>query len=195
MTDQNVTEVTSDLPIVVTAKEAYRFFETARRATGDTATGPREDGERYTRLKDGAPEWVTEMVREAHRSGETLMLPDDIRYEMIREAVGYIVDCGNDGDLDDLESTFADEGSVYTADQLAWLASRIDRYAYCDEWAEEYDYQGEDPQMSRDSHPSVLALIRGGIYMERREVFASVRRSLDDATGLTAADAEGTEEE
>lgn len=168
-------------PITTAAKEAASFFETARRATGDTATGPREDGEEYVRLKDGAPEWVKELVHDAHKDGsEWGMLPDDTRYEMIREAVQWIADSDDDR-LEDLMSAFADEGSVYTGEQIAWLASRLDRYSYVDAWVEEYDYQGSDDRQSGGGgRPSVMEMIRGGMTQERAEVYDLVLQGLAD---------------
>lgn len=174
-------------PITTAAKDAARYFETARRATGDTATGPREDGDEYVRLKEDAPQWVRDLVYQAHKDGtEWGMLPDDTRYEMIREAVQAIAD-GDDMDQDELSITFGEDASIYTADQTAWLASRVDRFSYVTDWVEEMDYQGEDDRQSAGSgRPSVLAMIRGGMSMERREVFDSVWKSLQAATGVEA---------
>lgn len=55
------------------AAEAYGCFETAER----------QDGETFWRLKDGSPEWVTDLVLNAHGD----FLPDDWRYACIGAAL------------------------------------------------------------------------------------------------------------
>ena len=125
-------------------------------------------------------EWVTDLVREAHGD----MLPEDWRYETIREALDRIAndgpDVADDEDevIEDMGTDFADDVDIYTAELTGWLHSRADRYSYVDAFVEEYDYVGEDPQMAGTSRPSVLAMIRGGQMMERREVWDSVIKSL-----------------
>ena len=58
------------------AQEAYDCFETAARP----------DGETFTRVRDGSPGWVGELVREAHGD----FLPDDWRYGCIQSALEFI---------------------------------------------------------------------------------------------------------
>lgn len=135
------------------AGEAYDWFETATRVGSD---------ETFDRLKDGRPEWLQELVREAH--GE--FLPDDWRYSAIRSALAWIHD--NDGN--DESGEFADsEVDVYNAARVKWLGSHINRGSYCDEAASEFGYNEEQ---------GVYGLIGMGQYLEAGEVFGSVYSQL-----------------
>lgn len=140
------------------AGKAYAEFE--RRT--------RDDDSSYIVLKDSAPDWLHDLVRSAH--GE--FLPDDWRYASIRAALGAIHDAGADDpdDLDDLDHEFAD-GNVdtYNAARFAWLASNLNRAAYCDDAAEEFGY---------DAERGIVHLIALGQYAESMEVFQSVVESL-----------------
>lgn len=144
------------------AGEAARWFETARRATGDTDTGPREDGELYVRTKEGAPEWVRELVWHAHGD----MLPDDYRYRWTSDALDAIAEwmAGWEEDPSDSDADF-DDGAVdvYTAGRLAWLGSNLNRTSYVDEARDELG-----------PFPGVVEEIGAGMYLEAREVFALV---------------------
>lgn len=157
----------TDSLIQTLAAEAASWFETARRATGDTETGPRDDGERFVRTKDGAPEWVGGLVYAAH-GGD--FLPDDHRYAMIRSALDWIAENGYDED-DGAQHEFADaEVSVYTGERYAWLASNLNRQGYINQAVSDL---GVEPTAN------VAEMIGWGWYMEAREVFESVAGSLE----------------
>ena len=134
------------------AREAGEFFTTKQR----------EGGESYVTLKDARPDWVYEMVREAH--GE--MLPDDWRYATIEAALEFIAenDDADGGEFADLNV------DTYNGDRFAWLASHIDRQGYVNEGTDELGHS--DQGISGD--------IGIGQYVEGREVFESVRQSLED---------------
>ena len=99
------------------------------------------------------------------------MLPDDYRYEWVRDALGAIHDAGIESldDADDLEHEFADGVDAYTTDLYKWLSSNLTRAAYVDE-ARAEGLISEDTDLVRQ--------IAIGQYMERCEVFASVVESL-----------------
>lgn len=140
------------------AREAYSWLEVATR--GDTG----KDEDRYVRTKEGRPDWVLELVREAHGDD---MLPDDWRYACIQSALGWIVDNGYDED--DGAHAFADaEVDVYTGRRFAWLASNLTRQGYVDQATEEFG-ASED----------IAQAVGMGQYMEATEVFASVITSLE----------------
>src|SRR5690606_7899726 len=102
-------------------------------------TTSKRDGKEYTHLKDGAPEALTDLVRKAHDARGSLMMPDDYRYEMVREAIDTIAELDADADENVARDRLAEvEPPIYTTELTAWLASRADRYVYCDEAAEEY---------------------------------------------------------
>src|SRR5581483_10250175 len=114
------------------AREAYDCFEVAHR--GDDPEQP------YVRVKDGSPEWVTELVYAAH--GE--FLPDDWRYQSIRSCLGDIAD-NEPAELDDYQAEWADANvDVYNGARCAWLASDLRRGGYCDEAAQEFGFQIDD---------------------------------------------------
>ncbi len=135
------------------AQEAYASFEVAVRADAS--------GTNYTRPRDDAPKWVSDLVHEAHGN----MMPDDWRYETIREACGAIDEAGADADTDDLAGEFADGVDVYTSDLLTWLGSHAQRQWYCDDAAEELITLDPD---------TIDRRIMLGQYAERLELFGLV---------------------
>ena len=116
----------------------------------------RKDGERFYLLTDDAPEWVRDLVHDAHGD----FMPDDFRYAMVRDSLDAIGAGDEDGDeLDD---------PVYTADLLAWVSSNLQRVGYVDDAASEYGH-GD----------GLVSMLTSGYAMEQREVFDSVRESLE----------------
>lgn len=107
-------------------------------------------------LADGSPDWMKTLCHAAH--GE--MMPDDWRNAFIVEALSALVEDDQDGDRI--------EADCNTADLTGWMHSRTDRYSYCDQ-AEEVGYGFADTM-------TMLAL---GQLMEKREVFALVKASLE----------------
>jgi hypothetical protein len=93
------------------------------------------------------------------------MLPDDHRYEFIRDAVSALAD---EDDTDAARDSI--EPDIYTANLAAWLGSRTDRYGYCDEAIEE---QGQP-------FPDTISLLQAGYYREQIEVFDAVLSALED---------------
>ncbi len=115
---------------------------------------------------DKRPDWFQDMCRAAHGD----MMPDDWRYEFIGDALNAISECDSD-DQDEIrefwEQSF-DGSYVYTYQQTAWLASRADRYGYCDEAAREYGMENCE----------TMQRIALGMLYEGREVFESILSSL-----------------
>lgn len=98
------------------AEEAGKLFIKANRP----------DGSQFTKLDHSAPEWLSDLVREAH--GE--MLPDDYKYEFIEEALSAIEDNYN---KDQASDNVYEQLDTVTSRLTRWLASSIARVAYCDE--------------------------------------------------------------
>jgi len=140
--------------IISLAGSLYDAFETKTRDNGDS----------FVCLKNESPEWMTDLCRAAHDSGN--MFPDDFRYSLIKEAAGAIHDAG-DRDLDEVADEFADAVEVYTSALCAWAASHSYRSGYCDDAMSEY---GKPESLSQ--------LLMWGQATERREVFESVLSSL-----------------
>ena len=84
-------------------------------------TRKRNDGESFVCLKDGSPDWMTEVVRDAH-SG---MLPDDWTYQAVRECVDAVAEGGEDAECPEPE--------IYTNALLGWLQSNLSRIARVDD--------------------------------------------------------------
>lgn len=121
-------------------------------------TAERNSGESYTKLKSSAPDWVTDLVYEAHGG----MLPDDWRYKCISEACEAIAD-GTSGE------EFADDVDVFSADLYDWLSSHGARRAYTDDARAEF---GPGENIDND--------IMRGQYMERLEVYDLVYAELEN---------------
>lgn len=99
----------------------------ASEAAGCFHTEKRDDGSHFTKLREWAPQWVRDLVYDAHAG----MLPDDWKYDCIRAALEAIAET-DDYDYDGLR--FANEyADVYDADLLAWVGSHSYRTGYVDE--------------------------------------------------------------
>lgn len=149
------------------ASEAHDYFETAKRADSE---------QYYLRVKDGAPEWLQDLCREAHHCGWAgeLMFPDDWRYEAIYAALGHIADSGAETihDLEDQAHEFADSHvDVYNDDRAKWLGSHHYRSGYVDE--------ARDEGLIADD-ADLMAQLGVGQYEELSEVFHAVARFLSD---------------
>ena len=133
----------------------------------------RDNGDDFIRIKDGSPEWVTELVHAAHH-GFTDFLPDDYRYTWAFQACEWLAE-GNDPDE---SSEFADSCvDVYTGRRLAWLASNLNRASYCDD-------AGWDLGFTIDRKTGIVELIGLGQFAEAAEVFALVLRALEDSVAV-----------
>lgn len=137
------------------ASEAYAWFETRTR----------EDGETFDTLKDGAPEWLRDLVYDAHGD----FLPEDWRYTCIRAAVEWIAD---ENDPDESGEFVDSQVDVYTGARFAWLASNLTRQGYVDDAADEF---GPDTVYA----DGVSGAIGWGQYMEAQEVYSSVVSALE----------------
>lgn len=149
------------------ASEMHKAFEQVVRTDETT----------YYRLRDGSPGWMRDVCIEAHGD----MGPDDERYEMIRDVVSAIDD--QDEDADQSEARDNIEAPIYTHELTGWLASRTDRYAYCDEAMEEFGCDFKD----------TITLLRMGYMRELDEVFGIVLQELTKLADDDSEDSEGDE--
>ena len=111
------------------AEIAERSFEIATRNPGTDAEST------FVRVRDDAPAWVTEMMRDAAHDGASY-LPDDYRYSMAQDACEIIAEYDDEDDVRDAAREW--EPSPYTHDLTAWLHSRPSRVHYLDEALAEY---------------------------------------------------------
>lgn len=139
------------------AGELAEAFESAERSNGDT----------FYKLRDGSPEWMTDAIHAAHGD----MLPDDWRYKAIRAVAQAMADLDADSDLDDSAHEACDSlVDIYTSGLTAWLASRADRYCYCDDAAEE---------IGVESGAGIIQRLQLGQFAEYREIWDSLRQALE----------------
>lgn len=143
------------------AAELSKALERKERERGNHEPGLSS----YTTLRDGSPQWMTDVCHAAHDDGA--MLPDDWRYEFIDDAATALAEA--EGDLDSAQEALDEsEHYCYTAQQTGWLHSRNSRYAYVDAAHEEY---------SGDVR-TVLDAIRLGMLAEQCEVLQQVYDAL-----------------
>lgn len=132
------------------AAEASRHFERRER----------ESGAEFVALKEGAPEWLHQLVQDAHGD----MMPDDWRYQLTERCVDAIADHENADDARD-----GLEPSIYTHELCDWLGSSNSRYSYCDEARAE-------GLVSDDA--SMIDRMQAGQLQELGEVFGLVLDAL-----------------
>lgn len=153
------------------ARELSGALEHARRSSGEHEPGL----DHYVRRKDGSPQWVADVCRAAHGA----LLPDDWRYEFIKDAAGALAE--NGGDLDAAQEALNDgDHYVYTSQLTGWLHSSNSRFAYVDEDSELYN---PDANMT--------TRLACGIGAEQRETLGLVYRALEEIVD----DAEEEEED
>ena len=119
------------------------------------------DGYFYIR-KDDAPEWVVEIVREAHDNGD--MFPDDYKYQFVVDALEALADSD---DVDNARSIMHDGVDITTSRLLHWVQSHGYRKAYADDHIQEFS-----PETLDD-------ILMGAQYMERDEVFQIVLSAIE----------------
>lgn len=96
----------------------------------------REDGSSYWDLRSDSPDWLRSAVREAHE-GE---LPNDSRYELIRDAAVVLSD-GSFSDEDEAREALyelsEDLCPLSSYELLQWFSAHLSRLSDCDEALEE----------------------------------------------------------
>ena len=159
------TDADTETTVQALASEMLSWFETKTR----------ESGKRYISLKDGHPDWMQDVCREAHDSSTVgMILPDDHRYQMIVECLSAISEADGAEALSD--AAYDLTAPDYTHEVLEWLASSNRRHLFCDAHLEEagLDTEGFD----------TFGLIADGYRYEMREVYDLVlhalRARLDD---------------
>lgn len=144
--------------VAALAREAYNSMERVINS---------DSGKPIVQMRRDAPDWVTDLVREAHGS----LLPDNFRYETIRDALDRIADSAGQ-DENEVSNEFSDEADVYNSDLLEWVGSHSNRPGYVDEARDEF---GEP----RDFYHG----LQMGQYLERGEIFRLVHESLSEKAG------------
>lgn len=139
------------------------MHDVARRAVSSFETARRRDDSQYSRLKDDSPQWLHELVFQAHNNGQ--ILPDDWRYRFTVDALSHIADADHGATRTDLRDDI--EADVYISDLTNWLGSHTIRLGYCDEALTMLGRTG-----------TLSQLLAEGQILERQEVFDIVWSTL-----------------
>jgi len=132
--------------IRILAGEALAYIECRKR----------HDGTEYWVVEEGAPEWVYNLVWEAHAGS----LPEDFRYLFIIEVLEALAE-NPEGAGDFLEP------DVYTSRLIEWLDARPGyRMGLVDEAVSEFGWNG------------LFEALQAGQLMEKEEVLEIVREFL-----------------
>jgi len=139
--------------IVELASQAYKALEIETRI----------DSKEFYKLKDSAPDWMTDLLRAAHGG----MMPNDWRYRFIHSALANIADADDESSRDgllDCVSEWADgDLSIYNIDLIAWLESDLTRGDYVNEG------------MANSGKPdNIWQALRGGQYEEIYETYSLI---------------------
>ena len=111
-------------------------------------------------LKDDAPEWLTQLVKEVH--GE--MFPDDYKYKFVVDALEALADAD---DIDTAEEIMREGIELYTYKLIHWVQSHTDRLAMANEHGKEFEAD------------TIEAFLTGGQFNERWDVFSLVLSTLE----------------
>jgi hypothetical protein len=132
-------------------------------------TAERPDGSPFLRLSSSAPSWASSVIREAHL-GE---LPNDSRYELIRDALSALSDqqfSDEEEAKDSIDELSLDLVPHATCELLQWFADRADRLSSCDEALES----------GRISELSTYELLSEGFRVGAEEMLSSLISSLEE---------------
>ena len=111
-------------------------------------------------LKDDAPEWLTQLVKEVH--GE--MFPDDYKYKFVVDALEALADAD---DIDTAEEIMREGIEIYTYKLMHWVQSHTDRLSMANEHGKEFEAD------------TIEAFLTGGQFNERWDVFSLVLSTLE----------------
>ena len=129
----------------------------------------RSDASTYLALSDGTADWIREAVRLSH-NGE---LPNDSRYELIRDASVAISD-QQFTDIEEARSAVFDLSAdllpTYSSDLLEWFSANTSRLCDCDDYLEQ----------SGDSVSSVSAALELGYRFAVEDVLNALITEIDE---------------
>lgn len=136
--------------IRILAGEALSYFEYRQRHDNEAW---------YWTIEEGAPEWVKNLVWEAHDKGE--ILPEDFRYLFIVESLEALAENPEEPEI-------LWEPDAYTSKLLEWLeACPSYRMGLVDEAVSQFGWSG------------MFAALQAGQLMEKEEVLGLVRAFLE----------------
>jgi uncharacterized protein YfiM (DUF2279 family) len=141
------------------------FHDACKSLSSSLVKEERDNGSAYYALQSDCPDWFRSAVMLAH-DGE---LPNDSRYELIREALSSLSDnCYDDADSarDDAAEIALQLLPVYTGELLQWFAQYPVRLQDCDDAREEHGtsqesiYDALAAGFIRSAESTILSLIQ-----------------------------------
>lgn len=172
------------------AFEAHHLNAAAReavRAFGEGSRDNEHNAERVTVLRDGAPTWVRDTVRDAHAGA----FPCDWIYETLAGCARNIADTAEAGeDFEEAAFQYADAQVIYHADVAAWYyhaahsltyAQNVDLRAVGDRGGVEAALAYACAEHVGDLYAAMLAAVR-----ERAEAIADAEGREAEAATLDA---------
>lgn len=108
--------------------------ELAKRLSEALTTDKRTSGAEFVHLKDGSPQWMTDVIRAVHGD----KLPDDTVYRFIQESADALAEYDADG-TEPIEAIYEIQPSIYTHELTGWLHERADHVEYLNEALQEYE--------------------------------------------------------
>lgn len=148
---------------------------------GAFVTAKRDDGTVFDKLRDDAPEWCRDAVREAHDDE----LPDDWRFTTCRALADALLEHVeyNDGEIDDdwQHEAVSGQADVYYSDLLDWLRVGT-RYAYVDDAKRELGTVSDDFMSSiKTAQYYAISQMAGILERAVREAAEEIEQADDDA--------------
>jgi hypothetical protein len=126
----------------------------------------RNNGDKFVCLKDGSPEWVTDVIHTAH--GDSL--PNDTIYSMIEKNADALTNV-EESDADEAWVAIAEiEAPIYNAELTGWLAESLDHIDYVDQAIEEYGDMGSG---------GIVSLLAMGWKKQQEEVGGLLLEALE----------------
>lgn len=158
------------------------ILRAASTLAGAFVTAKRDDGTEFDKLRDDAPGWCRDAVREAHDDE----LPDDWRFTTCRALADALLEHVeyNDGEIDDDWQHEAVDGQVdvYYSDLLDWLRVGT-RYTYVDDARAEYGNDADQDFMKSVATAQYYAISQMAGILERavREAAEEIEQADNDA--------------
>lgn len=134
-------------------------------------TCSRDDGSEFLKLSSVSPEWMTEAVKAAHDDE----LPNESRYELIRDCLQALSDDGVESQGEALESSLElsiDLLPTHTSELLRWFSDMPRRLGDCDEALN----QGRVLELTS------YRILCEGFKLAAQNVISSLADSLEDAS-------------
>lgn len=141
----------------------------AGQMSGAFEGGTRDNGDKFRRLKDDSPEWMSDVNHAAHKGGD--IWPLDWIYDKAESAVDHIARLDNiPGALDDAAHEYADSNAdIYNAQLAHWLSLNV--------WFGEYVDDAVRDMGVPDG--GIYNMIQAGQYLFLRDMFADILAALE----------------